>query len=412
MEPATLGAWGLVISALRTIGTWIGLRKKEPTSTAQLVDFVDKLVDHRVASEVDLGMRIRELETENAELGAQVEAGLARLTSGDEGLAEVAPQSERDRARRLAEEGEFEQAVDLLAAGAEESEAHALENHLAAGALAYLYDTTRARRHFERAIELAPDDPRGWNLLGHVLGRLGLLAEAQAAYERVLVLGKSMRELALIATAYGNLGSIHQTRGDLDAAEAMYEKALAINEELGRKEGMANQYGNLGLIHETRGDLAAAEAMHEKSLAINEELGIKEGMAGQYGNLGVIHQMRGDLDVAEAMHEKALAIDEELGHKKGMANQYGNLGLIHQMRGDLDAAGAMYEKVLAINEELGIKEGMARAHGNLGLVHQTRGDVAAAREHFANALDLFEAVGAEPQAEQVRRAIASLEDHD
>ena len=59
----------------------------------------------------------------------------------------------------------------------------------------------------------------------------------------------------------------------------MYKKSLAINEKLGLLEGMASDYGNLGIVLQTRGDLDGAEEMHKKSLEIDEKLGRLEGMA-------------------------------------------------------------------------------------------------------------------------------------
>ena len=58
-----------------------------------------------------------------------------------------------------------------------------------------------------------------------------------------------------MANQYGNLGNVHQTRGELEQAVQMYEKALTINGELGRQEGMASSYANLGVVHETLGEL-------------------------------------------------------------------------------------------------------------------------------------------------------------
>ena len=75
------------------------------------------------------------------------------------------------------------------------------------------------------------------------------------------------------STDYGNLGVVHQTRGELDEAVAMYEKALALNEELGRKEGMATDYGNLGIVHRTRGELDEARRVWMLSLNLFEEIG-------------------------------------------------------------------------------------------------------------------------------------------
>ena len=75
-----------------------------------------------------------------------------------------------------------------------------------------------------------------------------------------------------MASDYGNLGNLYQTRGELDRAEEMYQKSLAINEALGRKEGMANQYGNLGNLYQTRGELDRAEEMYQKSLVLFRDI--------------------------------------------------------------------------------------------------------------------------------------------
>ena len=118
----------------------------------------------------------------------------------------------------------------------------------------------------------------------------------------------------------------------------MHQKSLAINEKLGRQEGMASEYGNLGVVYQTRGELDRAEEMLKKSLAIDEKLGRQEGMARQYGNLGLIYQTRGELDRAEEMHKKSLAIDEKLGRQEGMATSTATSALLQQ-RGDLDERG-------------------------------------------------------------------------
>ena len=93
----------------------------------------------------------------------------------------------------------------------------------------------------------------------------------------------------------------------------MHQKALAIEEKLGREKGMASQYGNLGIIYETRGELDRAEEMYKKVLAIEEKLGRQEAMANQYGNLGIPYEARGELDRAEEVYKKSLAIFKAIG---------------------------------------------------------------------------------------------------
>lgn len=53
-------------------------------------------------------------------------------------------------------------------------------------------------------------------------------------------------------------------------------KALKIYKALGKKKGMANQYGNLGNIHQTRGDLEKACESWRKSLDLFSDIGAKD----------------------------------------------------------------------------------------------------------------------------------------
>ncbi|WP_420208481.1 tetratricopeptide repeat protein [Candidatus Electronema sp. JC] len=166
-------------------------------------------------------------------------------------------------------------------------EAAAAARHL--GALAFMNDTKAALAAYQKAVQLDPDDADGWNMLGHLLFRTGELAQAEAAYRKVLALGEAHQDKEKQTWAYGNLGIVYRTRGELDKAEEMHTKSLALNKALGRKEGMANHYGNLGSVAYTRGELDKSEEMYRKSLEISEVLGLKEATASQYGNLGNVH---------------------------------------------------------------------------------------------------------------------------
>ena len=79
---------------------------------------------------------------------------------------------------------------------------------------------------------------------------------------------------------------------DLDQAEVMYHKSLTINEALGRQEGMASQYGNLGILYQTRGDLDQAETMYLKAISLFEEVGAKLQVAHVKQLLEAIQQQR------------------------------------------------------------------------------------------------------------------------
>ena len=61
--------------------------------------------------------------------------------------------------------------------------------------------------------------------------------------------------------------------------EMMHRKSLEIEEKLGRLEGMASDYGNLGLIYETRGDLKEARTLWTRARDLYEKIGMEHMVA-------------------------------------------------------------------------------------------------------------------------------------
>ncbi len=189
-------------------------------------------------------------------------------------------------------------------------EAAAAARHL--GALAFLHDTNGALAAYRKAVELAPDNADGWNMLGHLLRRTGELTQAEDAYHKVLALGEEQQDKDWQAKAIGNFGIVYGERGELDKAETMFRKSLDISEALELKEATAKLYGNLGLLYRRRGDLVKAEEMHRKSLAISEPLSHKEVIAANYNNLGIVYEQRGNLDQAESAWKNSLRLFQEM----------------------------------------------------------------------------------------------------
>ena len=88
-------------------------------------------------------------------------------------------------------------------------------------------DIAEAERRVDSILRFFPDDRDAWTRRGHIHHLRGDLTAAAAAYQRVLEL--SPADEAGRAVALGNLGLIHQTRGELNEAERMHRKALPIN---------------------------------------------------------------------------------------------------------------------------------------------------------------------------------------
>jgi tetratricopeptide (TPR) repeat protein len=55
---------------------------------------------------------------------------------------------------------------------------------------------------------------------------------------------------------------------EMERAEEKYKKKLEMEEKLGDKEGMASDYGYLGTIYQTRSELKQTEIMYKKALRL------------------------------------------------------------------------------------------------------------------------------------------------
>jgi len=162
-------------------------------------------------------------QTEIPNAQARIEEALAAAAEGNTTLAEAI--FSEVEVRKIAE-GE----AAMKSAFKEATEAAQYR-----GALAFLHDTKKAIAAYRRATELDPENADGWNRLGHLLYRTGELDATEAAYRKVESLGKAENAQGLLATAYGNLGILYQTRGDPDQAESVYRKSLAFFQDIGAR---------------------------------------------------------------------------------------------------------------------------------------------------------------------------------
>ncbi len=219
----------------------------------------DKKVEVLEEQMKQLTLTVEDLKNRRTEPDASpgIDSALKELEDGNTGKAENI----------------FRQVLQDKVKEGKEANREAAEAARHLGALAFLHDTRSALDAYQQAVELDPENPDGWNQLGHLQRRIGELNAAIQSYNHVLQIGEAGGQKKWLAVATGNLGLIYKTRGELEKAEEHYRKSLAINEELGRKEGMASDYGNLGNIYQTRGELEEARDVWGKSKSLFLALG-------------------------------------------------------------------------------------------------------------------------------------------
>jgi tetratricopeptide (TPR) repeat protein len=257
------------------------------------------------------------------------------------------------------------------------------------GALALLEDSQAALDAFRRAVELNPQDWRGWTSLAYLLARTEQHAEAEAAARRALELAQAVNDPALVGKAYENLGVTSQDKSAWEEAEAAYREALTLYRVLDNEPGMARVYTQVGTLYAQLRKFDQAQAMYRDALAIHQRFGDKAGMAVDYAHLGAIYVARELFDHGEAMYREALKLDEILDRKPNLALVYADMGRLYQRRGDTHQAEQMYHQALAIDEALGYQPGMANHYSYLGLLSHQAGDLdqAAAFLHRAMSID-------------------------
>jgi|TARA_B100000959_G_C14970657_1_gene619545 tetratricopeptide (TPR) repeat protein len=86
---------------------------------------------------------------------------------------------------------------------------------------------------YEKAARYDTQSVDAWNMLGLLQIGSGGLDAAFDAFQKVFSLGNIASDKMTAAAAHGNLGLIHQTRGDLEAACKNWRKALTLFEEVG-----------------------------------------------------------------------------------------------------------------------------------------------------------------------------------
>ncbi|AII47746.1 hypothetical protein KR52_01005 [Synechococcus sp. KORDI-52] len=144
-----------------------------------------------------------------------------------------------------------------------------------------------------KAIELNPDYPEGYNNLGIALQKHGDLAAAIISFNKAINLKPNYPE------AYNNLGIALQEQGEVTDAIRTFNKTLAL------KPDYPEAHYNLGNALKKQENLVSAIESY------NAALKIKPNYPDAHNNLGVVLQMNGDLDAAGIAYNNALTYEPE-----------------------------------------------------------------------------------------------------
>ncbi len=313
-----------------------------------------------------------------------------------------------------------------------------LLHHRQRGDLALSHDDLgRARREFERALELAqllseraPDHPSNradlalcYSKLGQVADRAGEVAKARAYLEQARAIAERLVQQTpthapaqrSLASNCERLGDLAVRAGDFADARRYFEQALAIQEALaqttpdraGDQRGVAFTYKRLSTLAAREGDLLAARQFGERVLVIRRQLAFanpqdaraQRDLAFIYNHLANIAVRAKDVRAAQDYFAAALAIRKQLVRAdrqnadflRDLAFSYNNLGSFELEHGEFRQARHHTEKALRIITRLAAADpenaqyqrDLLFAYQNLTGLALAQADLASARAHCA-----------------------------
>ncbi len=249
---------------------------------------------------------------------------------------------------------------------------------LRAGQLAQAaYANAAAIDYYQRALPLLPlaEQVNVLRRLGQVLELVGRWPEANATYQRALLLAGQIDDRAGQAHCRAALGELSRKQGQYGEALARLDEAQAAFEALGDQDGLAQVLQFKGSLASQQGDRARARDLYEAALAVRRGLDDRSRIASLLSNLGIVARAMGDYSQARQLHDESLALRRGLGDRWAIAVSLNNIGNVALDQADLAEARQCLEEAVTLQREVGDRAAIAISLNNLANVIRTQADL-------------------------------------
>jgi predicted ATPase/DNA-binding NarL/FixJ family response regulator len=194
----------------------------------------------------------------------------------------------------------------------------------------------------DRAIEAARSDGDPWEeglglaAKASMMARLGLLDDAQQAYQEALDVLRDNNGWGVAQTLYG-FGGLARARGDHDSALGHYRAALALYREIDARAEIARCLAGIGSVALAQGDLPLARTSLAESLQLSLATGQRLFLARGLEACAMLAVASSDPARAVKLEGAALALRTAVGHGPAAAAAGRRDGLLEAAREQLGA---------------------------------------------------------------------------
>ena len=306
-------------------------------------------------------------------------------------------------ARRLEQNGAWEQAVTIYQSALEQSSDARLHSELwrKIGIVHYNrgnYEAaTPAFTQSERKAAgagAAQEQALAINCIASLAVASGQLDDAERHFRRAYPLAQLLGNEHLITIIDQNLATLANIRGDSDAALERNLSVIERYDRAGNHAGLCGALNNAGMIHADLEQVEAAEACYQRAL----EIAIAENDAELIGtiqlNRAELSFKCNRLDDARLYCDQAFGMFGRVENRLGLAEAYKVYGKIYRETGRTELAEAHFNVAARSAEESGYYLLHAESEAELALVYLARGKSQEALQKLNKAHRLFEEVRA------------------
>jgi tetratricopeptide (TPR) repeat protein len=227
--------------------------------------------------------------------------------------------------------------------------------------------------------------------LAYAERNLGVMEDCIQHYQRALELCPDDDEVIKEkATIIHNFANVKAQQGQVDQAIALYQQSLEIKERISNVQGKAATLHCMAIIYAEQGQVDQAIALYQQSLEIQENIGNVQGKAATLHQMAIIYAEQGQVDQAIALYQQSLEINERIGSVQGKAATLGEMAKIYESQGLIEQAIALYQQSLEIADRIGDVQGKANTLANMAWLLANNGDFQTAISYLQESLTILQ----------------------
>jgi tetratricopeptide (TPR) repeat protein len=251
--------------------------------------------------------------------------------------------------------------------------------------------------HYQRALELCPDDDEAIEEKASLIHNFAIVKAQQGQVDQAISLYQQSVDIEeSIGNVQGKAATLHQMagiyaqQGQVDQAIALYQQSIDIEESIGNVQGKAATLAQMGTLCYNQGKIEEGLEFYHQARESLERIGDVQGQASVIHNMATIYAYQGQVDQAIALYQQSLEITDRIGDVKTKAATLHQMAVIYAQQGQVDQAIRLFHESLDIANRIGDVANKANTLWYLGHLAKEQGDFQTAISYLQESLTILQ----------------------